>query len=185
MIVVMPNGNPSKQAAPGETTENFNYHPVMSHLLPNFGEGSYEIAFDEIVKYIDTHYRTKALKSQRAIAGLSMGGLHSMLISANHPDLFDYIGLFSPATPKLWYMDTTRTAYKNLNAKLIVQKQKGYRLYWISIGKTDFLYQPVQEYLKTLDENEFPYTYSESQRGHIWNNWRAYMLQFTPLLFRK
>lgn len=185
MIVVMPNGNPSKQAAPGETSENFNYHPVMSHLLPNFGEGSYEIAFDEIVKYIDTHYRTKALKSQRAIAGLSMGGLHSMLISANHPDLFDYIGLFSPATPKLWYMDTTRTAYKNLNAKLIVQKQKGYRLYWISIGKTDFLYQPVQDYLKTLDENEFPYTYSESQRGHIWNNWRAYMLQFTPLLFRK
>ncbi len=185
MIVVMPNGNPSKQAAPGETSENYNYRPAMSQFLPNFADGSYEQSFNEIVNFIDSRYKTKAQKSQRAIAGLSMGGFHSLLISANHPDLFDYVGLFSPGTPASRALDTTRTAYKNLEAKYTNQKKKGYKLYWIAIGKTDFLYNGMQAHRKKLDELAFPYTYVESERGHIWSNWRAYMLQFTPLLFKE
>lgn len=184
MIVVMPNGNPSKQAAPGETSENYNYRPTMSQFLPNFADGSYEQSFNEIVNFVDSRYRTKAQKSQRAIAGLSMGGFHSLLISANHPDTFDYVGLFSPGTPSSRALDTTRTAYKNLEAKYATQKKKGYKLYWIGIGKTDFLYNGMQTHRKKLDKLQFPYTYVESERGHIWSNWRAYMLQFTPLLFK-
>ena len=46
MIVVMPNGNPSKQAAPGETKENYSYRPAMSQTLPNFADGSYEGSFN-------------------------------------------------------------------------------------------------------------------------------------------
>lgn len=185
MIVVMPNGNPSKQAAPGETKENFSYRPTMSQFLPNFADGSYEISFDEIVKFVDSRFRTKAEKSQRAVAGLSMGGFHSLLISANHPDLFDYVGLFSPGTPSNRMLDSTKSAYQNLDEKFITQKNKGFKLYWIGIGKTDFLYQSMQEFRKRLDKLNFRYTYVESERGHIWSNWRAYMLQFTPLLFRK
>lgn len=184
MIVVMPNGNPSKQAAPGATSENYTYRPTMSQFLPNFADGSYELSFNEIVNFIDSRFRTKAQKSQRAIAGLSMGGFHSLLISANHPDLFDYVGLFSPGTPSSRMLDSTRTAYKNLDAKFTTQKTKGYKLYWIAIGKTDFLYNGMQAHRKRLDELKFPYTYVESERGHIWSNWRAYMLQFTPLLFK-
>jgi enterochelin esterase-like enzyme len=185
MIIVMPNGNPSKQAAPGETSENFSYRPTMSNNLPRSGEGSYESSFSEIVKFIDTRYRTRAEKSQRAVAGLSMGGFHSILISANHPDLFDYVGLFSAGTPSNRALDSTKTAYRNLDQKFKTQRDKGYKLYWIAIGKTDFLYEGLQNYKKKLDSLQFPYTYVESERGHIWSNWRNYMLQFTPLLFRK
>lgn len=185
MIVVMPNGNPGKQAAPGETKENFSYRPVMSQFLPNFADGSYEQSFNEIVNFIDSRFRTKAQKSQRALAGLSMGGFHSLLISANHPDLFDYVGLFSPGTPSSRVLDSTRAAYKNLDEKFALQKKKGYKLYWIGIGKTDFLYEGMQAHRKRLDKLQFPYTYVESERGHIWSNWRSYMLQFTPLLFKK
>ncbi len=99
MIVVMPNGNPSKQAAPGETTENLAYKPQMSNKFPGFKRGSYEMAFPEIVNFIDTRYRTIPDKAHRAIAGLSMGGMHSLTISANYPDLFDYVGLFSAGFP--------------------------------------------------------------------------------------
>lgn len=185
MIVVMPNGNPGKQAAPGETNENYSYRPTMSQFLPNFREGTYEMSFDEIVKFVDTRFRTKAEKSQRAVAGLSMGGFHSIVISANHPDLFDYVGLFSPGTPSPTRVDTTKAAYSNLDQKFALQKKKGYKLFWIAIGKTDFLYESMQAHRARLDKIQFPYTYVESERGHIWSNWRNYMLQFTPLLFKK
>lgn len=184
MIVVMPNGNPSKQAAPGATKENFSYRPVMSQFLPNFREGTYEMSFPEIMNFIDARFRTKSEKAQRAVAGLSMGGFHSALISANHPDLFDYVGLFSPGTPSNT-LDTTWSAYKNLDEKFALQKKKGFKLYWIAVSKADFLYENLQAYKKRLDKLQFPYTSFESERGHIWSNWRAYMLQFTPLLFRK
>lgn len=184
MMVVMPNGNPAKQAAPGETKENFNYRPVMSQFLPNFRQGSYELSFPEIVKFIDSRFRTKSEKASRALAGLSMGGFHSSLISANHPDLFDYVGLFSPGTPSNT-LDTTWSAYQDLDEKFALQKKKGFKLYWIGVGKTDFLYESLQAYRKRLDKLQFPYTYMESERGHIWSNWRSYMLQFTPLLFKK
>jgi enterochelin esterase-like enzyme len=183
MIVVMPNGNAAKQAAPGETKENFMYKPGMSNTLGNSVAGSYELSFNEIVNFTDARYRTKAEKAQRALAGLSMGGSHSIVISADHPNLFNYVGLFSPATP-FRRTDTTNKAYSNMDAKLAAQKNNGLALYWIGIGKTDFLYSSVADFRKKLDGLQFPYTYVESERGHIWSNWRNYMLQFTPLLFK-
>lgn len=182
MIVVMPNGNPGKQAAPGETAENFMYKPGMN-TRGNTVAGSYELSFDEIVRFTDARYRTRAEKSQRALAGLSMGGSHSIVISANHPNLFNYVGLFSPATPSR-RVDTTNKASSDIDAKLTAQKNNGLKLYWIAIGKTDFLYTSVTDYRKKLDTLQFPYTYVESERGHIWSNWRKYMLEFTPLLFK-
>jgi enterochelin esterase-like enzyme len=184
MIVVMPNGNPSKQAAPGETKENLAYRPVMSNTLPGYKEGSYELSFKEIVDFVDKRYRTQAKKSKRAVAGLSMGGFHSLFISANHPDIFDYIGLFSPGI-NFKTVNMTIPAYNNLEEKLALQMKKGFQLYWMGVGTTDGLYDPLQDYKKRLDHLRFPYKYVESTRGHIWSNWRSYLLQFTPLLFKK
>lgn len=183
MIVVMPNGNAAKQAAPGETKDNYMYKPGMSNTLGNSVAGSYELSFDEVVNFIDARYRTKAEKAQRALAGLSMGGSHSIVISANHPNMFNYIGLFSPATPSR-RTDTTNKAYNNMDMKLAAQKNNDLKLYWIGIGKADFLYPSVVDFRKKLDILQFPYTYVESERGHIWSNWRNYLVQFTPLLFK-
>lgn len=94
MIVVMPNGNASQEAAPGESREGLK---APSFRLPKTLDGSFETSFPEIVGYIDSHYRTKSDKAHRAIAGLSMGGFHSMQISKEYPDMFDYVGLFSAA----------------------------------------------------------------------------------------
>lgn len=184
MIVVMPNGNPSKQAVPGETKENFSYRPVMSNTLPGYKDGSYELSFGEIIQFIDMRFRTKAEKSQRAVAGLSMGGFHSLFISLNHPDMFDYVGLFSPGI-NFTNIDMTNAAYNKLAERLATQMKKGIKLYWMGIGATDPLLQSMQAYKKTLDSLHFPYKYIESTRGHIWSNWRSYLLEFTPLLFRK
>lgn len=183
MIVVMPNGNPSKQAAPGYTNDNFDYIPESSRKFKGYKDGTYEMNFREIVSYTDSQFRTINKKSGRAIAGLSMGGFHSLMISVNHPELFDYIGLFS-AGLNYQYIDMSLDAYNNLDEKLKKLKDSSYKIYWIGIGKDDFLYENNMDFKNKLDSLDFSYTYFESSRGHIWSNWRLYMLEFAPLLFK-
>ena len=179
MIVVMPNGNASQDAAPGESSRGM-VPPTMQ--LPKTMEGSYEQAFPEIVKFIDKNYRTIKSKSGRAIAGLSMGGFHSLHISKQYPDMFNYIGLFSAAI--MPNKEVSSPIYENMEGKLKVQFDKNPALYWIAIGKTDFLYKANEEYRKLLDEKGYKYTYYESDEGHIWKNWRIYLTEFVPMLFR-
>ena len=179
MIVVMPNGNASQEAAPGESSRGM-VPPTMQ--LPKTMEGSYEQAFPEIVKFIDKNYRTIKSKSGRAIAGLSMGGFHSLHISKQYPDMFNYIGLFSAAI--MPNKEVSSPIYENMEGKLKVQFDKNPALYWIAIGKTDFLYKANEEYRKLLDENGYKYTYYETDEGHIWKNWRIYLTEFVPMLFK-
>ena len=92
MIVVMPNGNFGKQAAAGETAENLNY--------------------------VDATFNTVPDKAHRAIAGLSMGGMHTLMISANYPEMFNYIGLYSAGVDFTHIKMEEIKAYANLDAKL-------------------------------------------------------------------
>lgn len=179
MIVVMPNGNASQEAAPGESSRGM-VPPTMQ--LPKTMEGSYEQAFPEIVKFIDKNYRTVKSKSGRAIAGLSMGGFHSLHISKQYPDMFNYVGLFSAAI--MPNKEASSPIYENMEGKLKVQFDKNPALYWIAIGKTDFLYKANEEYRKLLDKKGYKYTYYESDEGHIWKNWRIYLTEFVPMLFK-
>lgn len=179
MIVVMTNGNAALEAAPGESSQGFTA-PSMN--LPKTMEGSFETAFPEVVKFIDKTYRTQANKKGRAIAGLSMGGFHSMHISKQYPDMFNYVGLFSAAI--MPGKDVKSPIYDDLEGKLKTQFAKKPALYWIGIGTTDFLYKANEDYRKLLDEKGYKYTYYETGEGHIWKNWRIYLTEFAPLLFK-
>ncbi|MCE5204812.1 MAG: hypothetical protein LLF80_01715 [Porphyromonadaceae bacterium] len=68
--------------------------------------------------------------------------------------------------------------------KLQVQQKNGFKLYWIACGDTDFLYQSVKDGMKKMDEIGFNYSYRESSEGHIWKNWRIYLSEFAPMLFK-
>jgi enterochelin esterase family protein len=72
----------------------------------------------------------------------------------------------------------------NFDATLKQQKDNGYKLYWIGIGKTDFLYKYNTEFRKKLDDINMPYEFRESEGGHTWTNWRVYLSEFVPKLFR-
>ncbi len=111
-----------------------------------------------------------------------MGGFHSLHISRYYPNTFDYVGLFSAAI--LPNQNTTSEVYKNIDATLKTQMENGYELYWIGIGKADFLYNNVVIYKEKLDDMGMPNTYRESEGGHIWKNWRIYLSEFVPQLFR-
>lgn len=179
MIVVMTNGNAAQEAALGESSLGF---VVPSMQQPKTMEGSFETAFPDVVKFVDSNYRTINSKLGRAIAGLSMGGYHALHISKQYPDMFNYVGLFSAAI--MPGKDVKSPIYDNMEGKLKIQFGKKPALYWIGIGNTDFLYKDNEMYRKMLDEKGYKYTYYESSEGHIWKNWRIYLTEFVPLLFR-
>ena len=182
MLVVMTNGNISQEACPGETSEGFK---VPTMMLPKTMEGSFETAFPDVVNFIEKTYRVKKDKAYRAIAGLSMGGFHSLFISINHPDMFDYVGLFSAAVDQ---QQTDPKGFPNVyvdrNAKIDKLFSKNPKLFWIGCGKTDFLYKNNADLRAYLDSRNHKYTYLETEGGHIWRNWRIYLTEFTPLLFK-
>lgn len=180
MIVVMTNGNAALQAAPGESSLGFSAPSIQ---LPKTMEGSFETHFPEVVNFIDNNFRTIKKKEGRAIAGLSMGGFHSMHISKQYPDMFDYVGLFSAAI--MPDKKVSSPIYDDLDAKLKKQFDAKPALYWIAIGNTDFLYKANEDYRKMLDDKGYKYTYYETPEGHIWKNWRIYLTEFVPQLFKK
>ena len=53
---------------------------------------------NDIVDFVESRYPVKTDKANRAIAGLSLGGLHTKFITLNNPQSFDYVGLFSAQT---------------------------------------------------------------------------------------
>jgi enterochelin esterase-like enzyme len=179
MIIVMPNGNVDQDAAPGEGIDGF-YKPTF--MLPSTMNGMYIKTFEDIIRFVEKNYRVKANKADRAVAGLSMGGFHSMNISRYYPNTFDYVGLFSAAL-----LDNNQQGGSNLyqadESTLVQQKNNGYKLYWISIGKDDFLYQNNVEFRNKLDSIGMKYEYIETDGGHIWKNWRFYLSEFMQLLF--
>jgi len=170
------------------------------------------------ITFIEKHFRTINDKQHRAIAGLSMGGLHTIAISANNPGLFDYIGLFSPQSVNILtdnnikridkitsgidkFMDkmpslfqkvydgkrlmlTDVDMYKDIDNKLINQFSNPPVLYYIAIGKEDPLKPFVDVYRTKLSNIGCVYTYNETSGGHSWENWRKYLLDFLPHLFK-
>ena len=182
MIVVFTNGNISQEAAPLENSTGYT-RPTMD--LPQTMEGTFETAFPEVVKFIDSHYRTIAKKQSRAICGLSMGGFHTLYITLNNPDMFAYSGMFSAAIGT----GSEQTAahkeiYADVDGKLATYFSKKPAMLWIGIGRTDFLIQSNNEFRAKLDAAGYPYKYMETDGGHIWKNWRIYLSEFVPLLFK-
>ena len=170
MIVVMPNGNPNQQAAQtfGLPTTEYDWRDPANRNL------YVQSLVEEIVPFIEKNYRTVAKKSHRAIAGLSMGGGHTIAASGMYPNVFDYICPLSMGANKS----------EELSAQLQGIKKAGYKLYWLACGNTDFLFEQANQLDEALTENGLEHTYYVSEGGHVWANWRLYLNTFAPLLFK-
>lgn len=168
MICVMPNGNPNQMAA---QTLGL---PVseMDWRSPENRNAYVRSLCEEIVPFIEKNYRADAKPESRAIAGLSMGGGHTIAASSLYPEMFDYICPLSAAgvmTPE--------------QAQAL--KDAGVKLYWLACGNTDFLWERSLETKKALEDAQMDnFVFFESDGGHVWANWRLYLNTFAPLLFK-
>ena len=71
-----------------------------------------------------------------------------------------------------------------MDETLKTQMENGYGLYWIGIGREDFLYDEVTAYRNRLDALNMPYEYVETGGGHVWALWREYLTTFAQRLFK-
>lgn len=165
MVVIMPDNCPHRDSDEEEKK--------------NAMTGQWERNFPAFMAEAEAKYRISNNPSQRAIAGLSMGGFHTMHVSHHLGGQFAYVGLFSPAT----IPTDPNEIYDNWEEE-VRQQMKTTTLYWIGIGKDDFLYDFVAEYRRWLETNHLEYTYYESAGGHTWDNWQDYICRFMKKLFR-
>ncbi len=182
MIVVMTNGNPDQTAAGIEAPA----------LLPSqTNQGGFGMAnkkfegslVKDVIPYIESHYRVKKGKENRALSGLSMGGWQTLNTTFDNPELFDYICVMSMGFVK----DSPFGLPNNGEGReegIAALKKANPKVYWIACGKDDFLYESVVNLRSTLDAQGFKYKYLESTGGHTWANWRIYLSQFAPVLFK-
>ena len=79
--------------------------------LRNFDYKKFEtVLVDELVPYVDSHFRTLANKKNRAMAGLSMGGMETHSITLDRPEVFNYYGLLSGGTYNPEELGSTKPA---------------------------------------------------------------------------
>ena len=180
MIVVMPNGNANQQAA---RTLNIAEKPMpsrwdreafekMSEEERNLIMNGYVMSLcEEIVPFIEKNFRAIPKPASRAIAGLSMGGGHTISASILYPQMFDYICPLSAAgqaTPE----------------QIAALKKAGVKLYFLACGNTDFLFKGAEEMHSKLEAEGLQHEYFVSEGGHTWANWRLYLNTFAPKLFK-
>jgi enterochelin esterase family protein len=180
MIVVMTNGNPNTPAAPLDRSYSF-LQPAAG--IASMASGKFEESLvKDVIPYIEKNYRVIADPQHRAITGFSMGGFQTQNITNSNPDKFKYIGVMSmglfSSFPGANYNKETHV--KQLEAL----KKSNPTVYWIAIGKQDFLYSSEEKLRALYDEIGFKYTHEENEGRHDWNSWRLYLTEFAPMLFR-
>jgi enterochelin esterase family protein len=164
MIVVMPFGHTPDR--PG------------TDLLANQDFGN-DLSKD-LIPYVEANWRTLAGAANRAMAGLSMGGAHTLRFGLTSPERYDYIGIFS-----MGLMDTTQlTSYDKQNAAALARGAKQFKLVYYAVGREDFLYRSIAPTRALLAKYGIKDVYNESGGGHTWVNWRNYLADFAPRLFR-
>lgn len=126
------------------------------------------VMVDELIPYIDAHFRTVAKPTQRAMAGLSMGGMETKLITLNKPDIFSYFGLLSGGT----YAPTD------------IKDKSKVKLIFLSCGSKE---RPdgVKSAAKALKEAGYnAVSYISENTAHEFQTWRRSLHELAPLLFK-
>ena len=152
------------------------------------GNNEFEKDFEnDVMPYIEKHYRVKTDRKSRAIAGLSMGGAQTLNVAFGNLDKFAYVGVYSSGvfgigstnqTSEPTWEERNKAALDDANLK------KGLKLVWFGTGKDDFLLKTSQATVEMLKKHKFDVVYNETDGAHTWIVWRQYLRDFAPQLFQ-
>jgi len=169
MLVVMPDGNFGSGGLPG-----FN-----ENVLRSFENELKQ----SLIPFVEKNYRAETDAKNRALAGLSMGGLQTLYAGIKNTNMFAYLGVFSSG----WFANRPELAnpqydFMKANAAIINSNLKSF---WISMGgKEDIAYNNCKIMLSKFDEMGIKYAYSEYPGGHTWPVWRNNLYNFAQILFK-
>ncbi|GAB3496869.1 alpha/beta hydrolase-fold protein [Spirosoma knui] len=177
MIVVMDNGYAQ---AKGETSPTTNSPGDMTKRAATLEQ----VYLKEIIPTMESAYRTLAGRENRAMAGLSMGGLQTMLIGMNHLDLFSHYGFFSGAIFGN-ILAEPETAFNGIFADAGTFNKK-VKLLWFGAGSEEkpFVTMAADTRKKLADLGITSMYYESPGTYHEWHTWRRCLHEFAPLLFK-
>jgi enterochelin esterase family protein len=133
-----------------------------------------------VLPFIDAHYRTVADRDHRAIAGLSMGGLQALDIALDDSADFAYVGIFSSG----WFPKSQKEEEEKDVAQYHASG-KPFRLFWVNSGQYDIALQNSDATVAILQKAGINVEQHQSPGFHAWNNWRDYLNEFAPPLFKE
>lgn len=171
MICVMPNGNPSQEAARTTLIQE----KAVDRTSPGFSNLYINSIVKDIIPYVEKNFRVIAKPEARAVSGLSMGGGHTLSVTNEYPGVFGYICPLSMGV---------RDTQTDIDAKLQGVKKAGYKLYWVGCGTEDFVWEMAKSLDAALTRNGLEHTFHVTGGGHTWANWRIYLNTFGQLLFK-
>ena len=169
MIVVMESGDIKAPFGQGQT-------------MDTYGNSFYPVLLNDLIPYIDSNFRTKTDRENRAMAGLSWGGHQTFDIVLNNLDKFSYMGTFSGA---IFNLDV-KTAYNGVFTKAD-EFNKKIHYFFMSSGTEgmDKMFG-TEKLVQSLNEMGINAHYSKSEgTAHEWLTWRRGLHEFIPHLFRK
>lgn len=137
-----------------------------------------------IIPFVEKNYRALNDANNRALAGLSLGGLHTLYTGINNTDIFSCLGVFSSGwiLPMQEKFADAQYDFIKTNADKINNNLK---VFWLAQGgKEDIAYKNGQIMLGKLDELKIKHTYAEYPGGHTWPVWRNNLYNFAQLLFK-
>ncbi|SEI91503.1 Enterochelin esterase [Dyadobacter koreensis] len=169
MVIVMMDGNVSSGGLAG-----FN-----ENVLKSFENELKQAA----IPFVESNFRVETDAKNRALAGLSMGGLQTLYAGIKNTEMFSSLGVFSSG----WFSNNTaltepQYAFMKTNAEKINSNLKNF---WISMGgQEDIAFNNCKIMCAKFDELGVKYAYSEYPGGHSWPVWRHDLFAFSQLLFK-
>jgi len=167
MLIVMPDGNVNVQGF-GENTLRMFERELKLCIIP----------------FVEKNYRAETSSGNRALAGLSMGGIQTLYAGLNNTELFSYLGVFSSG----WILPQQSDLADKQNdfvKKNLDKIKNNLKLLWIGIGgKEDIAYNNCQSMISKFKEMNLTYTYNDYPGGHTWPVWRNNLYNFAQLLFK-
>ena len=166
MIVVMPSGwTPSGgQVMTADATKD----PFNDELLK------------DIIPFVDGTYRSAGSADSRALSGLSMGGIQTLNIGLHNLGTFRYLAVMSSG----WTTEQDREFFYTTEAAKIPKYNSALKLFWWGWGETDIARANGLAVIDTFKSQGVKVETRESPGGHTWDNWRLYLYEVAPKLFR-
>ena len=189
MIIVMANGYARRpgqavptMGGPGAPADRMR---AMQQMMTSFDD---EVT-KALIPFIDATFRTIPDRDHRAMAGLSMGGMQTFMVTFNHLDLFSYIGGFSGAGG-MTMRDGPKPDIKTLYNGALADPAafaKRVHLLWIGVGTEEpaQMKAGIEGFHTLLQDGKIQHVFYESPgTSHEWQTWRRDLNDFAPRLFK-
>ena len=171
MLVVMPDANLGSGGFSGDGIEN---------SLKMFERELKQT----VIPFVEKNYRTLNDPNSRALAGLSLGGLHTLYTGINNTDMFSSLGVLSSGWIMPMLSKTADAQYELMKANA-AKINTNLKNLWVAMGgKEDIAYNNCKIMLAKFDELGIKYVYSEYPGGHTWPVWRNNLYNFAQVLFK-